>query len=237
MSILEELRQRLRQQAAQASGGTAQASGRRPENGHGDENHVWNPGGLAAGQISEWIAAQPGSGAVELALAAARSQLPAHSRWLIVETVPELSPLALQQRGSDLNHVVFVRGQQAAENLWAVEQGLRSRAIDGVLCRLTQLAPVAFRRLKLAAEAGGSRCLLLRDPSCRQETSWADLRLLISPLPSPSWQTRHLRAETLKIRGGYPGTVVQVELNHETNAVRVVSQLGDSVDHRRATGA
>lgn len=187
-------------------------------------------GNLEPGDVSEWVAAQPGCGAAELALSVVRPQLRPGARWLVIDPVEEVHPLTLQRRGVDLARVLFLRPTSAAEALWGVEQGLRSRGVDIVWCRLSKLAPIAFRRIKLAAEAGESRCLLMRPPEALREGSWADRRLKISSLPSPCWSRRRMRVDVLKVRNGFAEEPFDVELDHETGAVRVVPQLADPAD-------
>lgn len=188
-------------------------------------------GTLEPGDVSEWIATQPGGGAADLALAVVRPQLRSGARWLVINPVEEVHPLALQRRGVDLARVLFLKPTSAAEALWAVEQGLRSRGVDIVWCGLAKLPPVTFRRIKLAAEVGESRCLLMRPPEALREGSWADRRLRISPLPSPYWNRRRMRVDVLKVRNGFVEAPFDVELDHETGAVRVVPQLADPADH------
>ena len=62
---LQELRALLRQ----ASGGVRTA-------GEKNSAAVWPPGGLGTGTLSEWVAAETGSGAWELAVATVRSLRP-----------------------------------------------------------------------------------------------------------------------------------------------------------------
>ena len=224
---LDELRALLRQRSVAVRSSQATRDG----------CQLWPPGGLASGEVSEWIADQHGSGAAVLALATVRRQLADDSHCLVIDPWGEVSPVALEQMGWNLSRVVFARAQEPAEVLWTVEQGLGSRGVELVFCRLSKLPAVAFRRLKLAAETGGSRCVLIRQPEALRETSWADVRLLVSPLPSPCWRRRRLRVDVLKIRNGLPGGAVQLELNNETGHVRVVSELAHSADHRRAAGA
>lgn len=193
---------------------------------------------LDPGTVTEWCASCDGCGAFELALLTEKLLLPSQGRWLWVDDpAGGTYPIGLAGPGVALDRLVMVQPDNTADALWAVEQGLRSRGVDLVVCRLSRVSPVIGRRLKLAAEAGNSRCLLLRGPEALRETSWADVRLLVSPLPSPSWRRRRLQVELLKVRNGLPGGRVQVELDHETTAVRLVSELADPADLQRATGA
>jgi hypothetical protein len=62
----------------------------------------------------------------------------------------------------------------------------------------------SLRRLKLAAEEGGSLGVLFRHPRCRDESSPAALRLLLEP------RGHCLDVEILKSRGGSPGRIPDV---------------------------
>lgn len=57
--------------------------------------------------------------------------------------------------------LIVARGRTGTDVLWAMEEGLRSGAPAAVLGEVGGLAPVAARRLQLAAEAGGVTGLLL----------------------------------------------------------------------------
>ena len=230
---LDELRAWLRRRSG-ADGSASQLSHlrRAPM-----DRSAWPPAGLAPGEVAEWIATDEGSGAMDLALSSVRSECAADLRWLVVDPLGESYAPAWESMGYRLSQVVFVTARDPAQALWAVEQGLRSRGVDGVLGRLAKISPVAFRRLKLAAETGGTRCLLVRGAEALREASWADIRLLVSPLTSPTWQNRRFQVKTLKLKNGVPGGVVEVERDGEAGTVRVVSELADPADHRPAPGA
>ena len=227
-----------------ASNGIA-ASNRQPQRtvisaaggGESQSGPLWD---LAPRTIQEWVATTEGSGAQELALCNARLSLryqsvDAGGRWLVVDA--DLSPVALAERGVDLSRVVSVRAPEPNDLLWTVEQGLRSRGVDLVICRVDRLPPVAFRRWKLAAEVGGTRCIVLRGIEALRESGWADLRVQVTPLCSTGWDTRRMRVETLKVRNGLPGEVIEVELDRETDRLRVVSVLADPAAAPCAAGA
>lgn len=188
-------------------------------------------------QVSEWIAATPGSGAWQLALAASRPPQSANSRWLFAGTDRDVLPQGWEQCGVNLAQLALVRAADSSQLLWGVEQALRSGGVDVVCCRLPRVPPVVFRRLKLAAEAGRCACVLLRDHQALREMSGADLRVLVSSCSSPSWKRRWLRVEVLKVRNGIPGKGVLMELDDETGALRVVSELADSAAVQRPAGA
>lgn len=195
---------------------------------------------LSSGTIQEWVATTEGSGVLELAIWNARQSLrgqliAAGGRWLVVD-VP-LCPVALRERGIDLERLVSVPIQEPNDLLWTVEQGLRSRGVDLVICRVGRLPSVAFRRWKLAAEVGGTRCLVLRGIEALRESGWADLRVQVTPQRSSHWGARRMQVETLKVRNGLPGEVIEVELDRETDRLRVVSVLADPAATPCAAGA
>ncbi|SFH92258.1 hypothetical protein SAMN05421753_10422 [Planctomicrobium piriforme] len=169
---------------------------------------LWQPErGFRPGDVSEWIGSEPGSGALELALLLLRQQQLHTARWLLIDPAGDFFGPAVQALGLDFHKLICVRNVQPHEAIWAVEQGLRSRGVSGVICPVSRLTSVAFRRLKLAAETGGSLCLLLREPEALRETSWADLRCRVTPLTSSTWRRRRLQVDVLKIRHGLPGRV------------------------------
>lgn len=245
MSVLVSTSEKLlslRRLLAAANGGAASP---RPSQrvtsaaGDGDSQSgpLWS---LASGTIQEWVATTAGSGALELAIWNARQSLQGQSitaggRWLVVDL--PLCPVALRERGIDLERLVSVPIQEPNDLLWTVEQGLRSRGVDLVICRVGRLPPVAFRRWKLAAEVGGTRCLVLRGIEALRESGWADLRVQVSPQRSSHWGARRMQVETLKVRNGLPGEVIEVELDRETDRLRVVSVLASSAATPRAAGA
>ena len=206
-----------------------------------------------SGDIQEWLG-EAGGGGLDLAIwNACRSLLAqgiAPARWMIVDQEPTFWAVALREYRIDLSRVVMVRVAECGDLWWGVEQGLRSRGVDLVLCRAKRLPVGVMRRWKVAAETGESRCVIWRDLEARgigfqpvnsgerihkpeayaTEPSVADLRLRVSPLSSPCWTQRRLRVETLKVRQGLPGDVIEVELDYAKDHLRLVSQLADSAD-------
>ena len=85
--------------------------------------------------------------------------------------------------------------------LWAMEQALRSRACGAALGWVDAADGSALRRLKLAAEEGGSLGFLFRPLHRADEPSPAALRLVLEPRGSA------LDVQLLKCRGGRPGRV------------------------------
>jgi cell division inhibitor SulA/protein ImuA len=85
--------------------------------------------------------------------------------------------------------------------LWAMEQALRSRACAAALGWADAADGNSLRRLKLAAEEGGSLGILFRPLRRAGEPSPASLRLSLEP------RGRSLDVLILKSRGGAPGRV------------------------------
>jgi hypothetical protein len=89
---------------------------------------------------------------------------------------------AVATLGIDLDRVTVVRPGSRADVLWTLEQALRCAGVSGVLCPLEKVNDREFRRLQLAAEAGDNFGMLLRPSRMCGRSSWADLRLEVSPL-------------------------------------------------------
>jgi protein ImuA len=103
-----------------------------------------------------------------------------------------------------------------------------------------------FRRLQLAAEQGGGLGLLVRPDHVRGEPSWADVRLLVEPLPPAGCRLpaagsppagRRLRVCVLRCRGGRGGGSVELEIDDETHTVHPAAPLARHQAPPRAAGA
>lgn len=136
--------------------------------------------------------------------------------------------------GLPAERVVIVRSFRAAEMLWAVEEGLRCRALGGVLAELWKLDLTAARRLQLAARNSGVPVLVLNhgDAIGPAVTRW---RAHGIPSQAPmgegvgAWRWR---LELLRCRGrsvGDHGMVAawDVEWNDETRGLRLAAAAGD----------
>lgn len=91
--------------------------------------------------------------------------------------------------------------QRPDPTLWAMEQALRSRACAAALGWTDAADGQSLRRLKLAAEEGGSLGFLFRPLRRAVEPSPASLRLSLEP------RDGLLDLHILKCRGGVPGKV------------------------------
>ena len=162
-------------------------------------------GGWPTASLIEVLLDDTGLGEVQLflpALVACQRDNGADARWLVWIAPPhEPYAPALAQQGIDLGRLLVVRPTTATEALWAAEQALSSGVCAAVLLWLKGTDDRWLRRLKLAAEAGGSLGVLFRPERHRFESSPANLRIVMSQ-GSP-----YARVDLLKVQGGRPGPV------------------------------
>ena len=190
--------------------------------------------GLRRGCLVEWLAAEPGSGAGTLALAAAREAIREGGPLVVVESRGEFYPPAAALAGIEVPQLIVVRVRSAQDEIWAVDQALRCPAVGSVVCWTEALDQRGRRRWQLSAEAGAGLGLLVCPERVRHEACWAELRLLVEPLVSA--QGRRVRVEVLRCRGGAAGGVVELELDHETSVVpTVVTQAAPAARRRSGT--
>jgi hypothetical protein len=122
-------------------------------------------------------------------------------RWIAWAAPPHVpyAP-ALASAGLDPARMLIVRSPPG-QALWAMEQALRSGACAAALGWVDRAEDSALRRLKLAAEEGGSLGLLFRPAQRAVEHSPASLRLLLEPRDTA------LDIRILKSRGGAPSKI------------------------------
>jgi protein ImuA len=158
----------------------------------------------------------------------------------------------LSALGLDPSLFLIVEARTAQDAAWALEEGLKSRALIAALAQIEIKAPLVTRRLGLAAQASGTPCLLLS--SLQQAglpgtglpgtlTRWRieAKRSGHSPFdanaPGPaSWQLTLERC-----RGEAAGKSFIVEFSHESLRVRLsaassdrAAEAGESGEGRRA---
>jgi protein ImuA len=164
--------------------------------------------GVRSGSLVEYL----GNGS-SLALAAARVAC-RERPFIVLDRERRFHPAAWGQ----LTNTVFVQPATEAEELWALDQCLRCPGVGMVLFHCERLKPRDFRRLQLAAEAGGTVGMLVRPVSFRGRPTWAEVQWLTQPFPSHG--RRRLRVALLRCRGGPRGASVILELddNHTWQA-------------------
>ncbi len=204
--------------------------------------------GFRCGSLVEWLSNGDGTGVGTLALLAARAASDAGRLVVVMDRRGDFCPPAAVRLGIDVERLVVVQPQSAADHDWAMDQVLRSPAVAAALAWPEKLDPKTFRRWQLAAEQGGALGLLLRPASARVEPSWADVRLLVESISSrhtpravagygtrsvPATDTRRLRMVLLRCRGAADGRTIDVELDDETYRVHPVAEGPSRVDRRR----
>ena len=163
-------------------------------------------GGWPTASLIEVLLDDTGLGEVQLFLpalvACQASRHGSDAPWLVWIAPPhEPYAPALAQSGIELKRLLVVRPTTATEALWAAEQALSSGVCAAVLLWLKGTDDRWLRRLKLAAEAGGSLGVLFRPEKHRFEASPANLRIVISRGEPCA------RVDLLKVQGGRPGPV------------------------------
>jgi protein ImuA len=173
-------------------------------------------GGIPSASVIEWISEQPGQSAGSLALRAAARLLGRPGCLAVIDEQRDFFPGVVETHGISLQRLLLVRippesppltitgrvrsatGSLTAggQALWALEQTCRSRGVRVVLAWLHRCTSAIVRRLQLAVESSGVVLMLLRPAQALQQPSFADLRLLVKPLPS----TRRIQVSLLRAR-------------------------------------
>ncbi len=212
-------------------------------------------GGFFPGQLVEWLVARPGNGGGMLALLAARTALLAGNKALIVvDRCPgnergTFYPPAVAGWEIDLRRLVILRPGNAADEIWAIDQALRCSSVAAVWAWLPKLNERDFRRLQLAAEQGGCLGLLLRPARLRGKPTWADIQLLVEPLPSfnPREQThthvlspplrRRWRITLLRCRGAAADKTLLLEMDETTGTLQEITGVFETGAPNHETSA
>ena len=151
---------------------------------------------------------------------------------------PDLYGSGLVAHGLDPGRLVLVRAPRDAEILWAMEEGLRTPGIVGVVGEVGSLPAAASRRLQLAAERSGITAFLLRrwrdgGQATRERAlpNAAVTRWRVAALPRPLWGEPGVgrarwRIELLRCRGGEPACW-EVEVADATSYVSLAATMAD----------
>jgi protein ImuA len=182
-------------------------------------------GGLQRGTLVEWLAEHPGSGAGMLALSVAR-QCSEGRALVVMDRARRFYPPSVVSWGMDLENLLVLRPRTESEELWALEQVLRSPSVGAVWAPQGRIDVREFRRLQLAAENGGAVGMLVRPADVRGEPSWAEAQFLVRPRDSPAgWR---LNVEVTRSRGGTSGRSVELEINYQTGMAQRVIESHDA---------
>jgi len=204
-------------------------------------------GGLAPG-LHE-IAAAPGGAGAALGFAAAVAGLAGGNVLWVAGTGWRLYGPGFVAFGLAPERLLLARARDAKAVLWAMEEGLKSRALAAVVGEAAAVDLVAARRLQLAAAAGGGLALLLRpeegaagDAAGTAATRWrvgpalsaaADLPQSMPGLGGMRWNVTLLHGR----HGARPGNWI-VEWEHDARRFALALPVAAAlVDRPVAAGA
>lgn len=140
--------------------------------------------GLERGSLVEWLGTGRGGGAGELAWRAACAAARAGGGLVVIDRQRRFYPPAALAWGVDPRRLAVVRVENDEDELWVVDQALRSPAVAAVWLQRDELSPRDFRRWQLAAERGGTLGLLVRPAHVQGQPTWADVRWQVRPVGS-----------------------------------------------------
>lgn len=153
-------------------------------------NHLLPPDGLARGAVHEVLGQGPSLPwffALVLAHAAADSS-PTHGAVIWSDPRGELYPPAAAAM-LPINRLFLLRVRKAIDQLWALTQCLRCKAVAATIAAPPILSRLDARRLQLAAERGGGIGVLIR-PSTDAVHYAAATRWLVQPAPGDQFVQR-----------------------------------------------
>jgi protein ImuA len=145
---------------------------------------------------------------------------------------PDLHAPGLALAGLDARRLVLLRAPNEREILWAMEEGLRSRALAAVVGEVEALSMSASRRLQLAAESTGVTGFVLHRSTGQASASASVTRWRVAALPSapvagePGIGQPRWRVELQRCRGGMPA-VWEVEACDAAGHVAGSAALAD----------
>lgn len=194
--------------------------------------------GLRSGGIVEWLTAAPGAGATTSTMQMMSRHFTAQGILVIVDSARECHVPALSGWGCTLSRTLLVCPRSRQEACWAIEQCLRCPGVSAVWAWVDGQFPTrVHRRWQLAVAVGGGVGMIFRPEAARRESTWADLRLLVTPLAGDRGESRRVRIDVLYHRGGLGGTARVWEIDHAEGVMRVVPQVADPAAAERAAGA
>ncbi|HEX4193289.1 MAG TPA: hypothetical protein VHY80_09335 [Stellaceae bacterium] len=154
------------------------------------------------------VAGEDGAASLFLAGILARLTPTRPVLWCLQRTDLHAPGLALA--GLAAERLVLLRAPNERDLLWAMEEGLRSRALAAVVGEVEALSLPASRRLQLAAESTGVTGFVLHRNAIEAAASAAVTRWRIAALPSapvagePGIGQPRWRVELRRCRGGMP---------------------------------
>ncbi len=201
-------------------------------------------GGLALGALHEVTGIGPDEedGAAPAAfIAGLAARCDAAKPVLWCQSVGDLYGPGLAACGLGPERLLLAQARNPADLLWAMEEGLRTRALAAVVGEIADLPGPASRRLQLAAESSGVTAFALRRFRVPSKTARAPnaavTRWTVAPLPSvpapgePGLGRPRWRLELWRARGGAPAEWI-VEAGDATGHVALPAALGDGPARR-----
>lgn len=202
-----------------------------------DEALPWQGLPLAALHEIENAGAIDENGAVVTFLAGILARLAPARPVLWCLQRADLHAPGLALAGLDARRLVLLRAPNERDILWAMEEGLRSRALAAVVGEVETLSTPASRRLQLAAESGGVTGFVLHRSAGNAAASAAVTRWRVAALPSvpvagePGIGQPRWRVEMLRCRGGMPAAwdmeAYDAQSNRTMHHVAVSAALAD----------
>ena len=220
----------LRREIARLEGGLPSAKASSIGSGCKAIDGLLPENGFRRGTLVEWLAAGEGVGAAALALATAAEACRDGGGLVLLDRSREFYPPAAAAFAIDPTRLIVVHAMDRADHYWAMDQALRCPAVAAVVAWPDAMEDrfdgQTFRRLQLAAEEGGGLGLLIRPEAMRHQPSWADVRLLVEPLPiTSSYGMKHRqRVRMLRGRGGAGSRAVEVEIDDESRDMHLLQK-------------
>ncbi|MFD2265116.1 ImuA family protein [Lacibacterium aquatile] len=175
-------------------------------------------GGLPTGALHE----VSGPGALGFALAIA-GRAPGRVMRIAPPGGPLLYGPGLARFALTPRRLILADAKRGPALLWALEEALKSKALGSVIVQGADPDLTETRRLQLAAEAGGSLALLIRDGGA---ASSALTRWHVTPAPASADGAIRWTLDLLRCRGGRPRRLL-VEWQDEALCFHLVSPLGN----------
>jgi protein ImuA len=151
-----------------------------------------------------------------------------------------LYPPGLAAFGLPLERLVILRTECRVQELWAIAECLRCKAVAACVVAPVRLSRVEARRLQLAAERGGSIGLLLRPIRAVASPYAAATRWVVRPAAGER-MTQRCSVELIHGHGGRVDQRVFLEASREadgeTHLVRAVEAMADRQNQPRAIPA
>lgn len=188
-------------------------------------------GGLPAACLHEMIAGDIGAAATGfcahlLARIAGVGGTVVWCRPRMIRHGPRLYAPGLLRFGLELSRLLVVHARSDTDVLWAMEEALRSGAPAAVLGETAAGAPIALRRLQLAAERGGVTGLLLRPFGAATRAGPATTRWRIGAAPGGRSATARWQVQLLRCAAVAP-TQWLLDWSDETHRLTVAAPVCD----------